>query len=205
MPKLPQQTSFKSDTDKEIIELLRTVHSIEESGEETTRTNLSRSMSVPGSKLSDQLDRAQSKGLVERVVKKEGKGRPKVLTYLTEKGKKIIGIGVSSGSSSKGGGELHRALLFRAKDWLENQDYHVEIPEQAGRKEQPDMIAKKGSREIAVEVETSANHPEQIKENYEKNVKEGRFVVFVVPDGKIEDRIKNILGNIKRNYRIFRI
>ncbi len=202
MPKLPQQTSFKSDTDKEIIELLRTVHSIEESGEETTRTNLSRSMSVPGSKLSDQLDRAQSKGLVERAVKKEGRGRPKVLTYLTEKGKKAIGIGVSSGSSTKAGGELHRALLFKAKDWLEDQSYNVEMPEQGGRKEQPDMIAEKEGREIAVEVETSASHPEQIKKNYDKNVKRGRFVVFIVPDAKIEDRIKNILGSVKRNYRI---
>jgi len=173
MPKLPQQTSFKSDADKEIIELLRTVHSIEESGEETTRTNLSRSMSVPGSKLSDQLDRAKSKGLVERIVKKEGIGRPKVLTNLTEKGRKAIGIGVSSGSSAKAGGELHRALLFRAKEWLENQGYHVEIPEQGGREEQPDMIAEKDGREIAVEVEISANHPEQIKKNYEKNVKKG--------------------------------
>ncbi|MFW6122074.1 MAG: type IV secretion system DNA-binding domain-containing protein [Petrotogales bacterium] len=204
MPKLPQQTSFKSDADKEIIELLRTVHSIEESGEETTRTNLSRSMSVPGSKLSDQLDRAQSKGLVERVVKKEGRGRPKVLTHLTEKGKKAIGIGVSSGSSAKAGGELHRALLFKAKEWLERQSYQTRIPEQAGREKQPDLIAKKDSREIAVEVETSANHPEQIKKNYEKNVKLGRFVVFVVHDKNLRNKLDQILNCYKKGkYEIY--
>jgi hypothetical protein len=112
--------------------------------------------------------------MIERIVKKEGKGRPKVLTKLTEKGLKTIGVGVTSGSSSKAGGELHRALLFRAKDWLEGQDYYVKIPEQGGRAEQPDMLAYSNvsdglGREIAVEVETSANHPEQIVKNYKKN------------------------------------
>jgi DNA-binding PadR family transcriptional regulator len=191
--------------EKEIIGLLQTVNQIIDEGLEPTRTNISRRMSVPGSKLSDWLDQAQSKGLVDRVVKKHGRGRPKVLTKLTEKGLREIGIGVSCGSSTKAGGELHRALLFKAKEWLENQGYRVEIPEQAGRESQPDIIAKKDSREIAVEVETSANHPEQIKKNYEKNVKRGSFVVFVVHDSKVEDKIKNVLGNDKRNYRIFRI
>ncbi len=197
-PVLPQQTSFKSDVGKEIIELLKIVHCMEDEGKETTRTNISRSMSIPGSKLSEQLDRAQSMGLVERIVKKEGKGRPKILTNLTDKGRKTIGIGISSGSSSKAGGELHRALLFKTKEWLERQGYHVKIPEQGGRMEQPDMIAKPadGEREIAIEVETSANHPEQIIKNYEKNVKAGRFVVFVVPDKEVESKVKECLKNI---------
>jgi len=109
---------------------------------------------------------------------------------------KEIGIGITSGSSSKAGGELHRALLFKAKEWLENQGYQTIIPEQGGRLEQPDMLAySKASdglgREIAVEIEVSANHPEKIKENYEKNAKHGRFVVFVVPD----DEVENPLGN----------
>ena len=95
----------------------------------------------------------------------------------TKKGLKTIGIGISSGSSLKAGGELHRALLFKAREWLENQGYKTKIPEQCGREEQPDMIAQKEEREIAVEVETTANHPEQIIKNYEKNVKQGRFVI----------------------------
>ena len=209
-PILPQQISFKSDVDSSIIELLRTVYSFEEKGDETTRTNISKGMSIPGSKLSEQLDIAQSKGLIERVVKKEGKGRPKVLTKLTDKGLKAIGIGVSSGSSSKAGGEFHRALLFRAKDWLEGQDYYVKIPEQGGRAEQPDMLAySKASdglgREIAVEVETSANHPEQIVKNYEKNARLGRFVVFVVPDEEVENKIRECLKNVGKRFRIFRV
>jgi hypothetical protein len=195
--------------ENKIIELLRTVYSFEEKSDEATRTNISKSMSIPGSKLSEQLDIAQSQGLVERIVKKEGRGRPKVLTKLTEKGLKTIGVGVTSGSSSKAGGELHRALLFRAKEWLEGQDYFVKIPEQGGRIEQPDMLAYSKvsgdlGREIAVEVETSANHPEQIVKNYKKNARLGRFVVFVVSKEEVENRIKKILKNIgKKKYESY--
>ncbi len=209
VPKLPQQTSSKSELGRAIIELLRTVHSLEDKGEETTRSNISKSVSVPGSKLSEQLDIAQSKGLIERIVKKEGKGRPKVLTKLTEKGLNAIGIGVSSGSSSKAGGELHRALLFKAKEWLEGQGYYVKIPEQAGRAEQPDMLAYPkvsdglGS-EIAVEIETSVNHPEQVVRNYEKNAKLGRFVIFVVPDEEVENKIEECLKNFgKKKFSVY--
>ncbi len=203
-------TKFRKELGREVIELLKIVNQIVEEGEEPTRTNISKHMSIPGSKLSEQLDIAQSKGLIERIVKKEGKGRPKVLTKLTEKGLKIIGIGVSSGSSSKAGGEFHRALLFRAKDWLEGQDYYVKIPEQGGRAEQPDMLAHSKvsgdlGREIAVEVETSANHPEQIVKNYQKNARLGRFVVFVVPDEEVENRIKDCLRNVGKKYQIFRM
>ena len=50
-------------------------------------------------------------------------------------------------------------------------------------------------REIAVEVETSANHLEQIVKNYEKNARLGRFVVFVVPDEKVKNKIEECLKN----------
>jgi hypothetical protein len=203
-PLLPQKPSFKDEPGPEITELLRTVHRLEEKEEETTRTNISKGLSVPGSKLSEQLDRAQSMSLVDRVVKKEGRGRPKVLTELTEKGLQAIGIGVSSGSSVKAGGELHRALLFKAKEWLESQGYRTEIPEQGGPVEQPDLIAQKGSKEIAVEVETLANHPEQIIKNYEKNVKQGRFVIFVVPDEEVENKINENLKNVGKRFRIYK-
>ncbi|RJS84177.1 ATP-binding protein [Methanophagales archaeon] len=206
-PVLPQQISFKPELDSKLTDVLKAVYELGEKGLETTRTNISRNISISGSELSGLLDKAQSMSLVERVVRKEGRGRPKVLTYLTEKGLKAIGIGVTAGSSSKAGGELHRALLFRVKEWLEEQGYTVEIPEQGGSKEQPDMIAKPGDggREIAVEIETSANHPEQIRRNYEKNIKLGRFVVFVVPDEEVEYRVKKYLGKIGSNYKIYKI
>lgn len=205
-PLLPQKLSFKSGVGKEILGVLKTVYGLKENGDEATRTNISRNISISGSELSSLLDEAQSMGLVERIVRKEGRGRPKVLTELTGKGLKEIGIGVTSGSGTKAGGELHRALLFRAKDWLEGQGYNVKIQEQGGQAEQPDMIAKKGGKEIAVEIETSANHPDQIKRNYEKNARKGKFVVFVVPDEMVERKVSACLeqSGMKR-YRIFLI
>lgn len=202
-PMLPEKPSFKSEDENEILEVLKIVYDLKDKGLETTRTNISKNLSISGTQLSSFLDIAQSKGLIERIVKKEGKGRPKVLTELTEKGLKEIGIGVSSGSSSKAGGELHRALLFKAKEWLDKQGYNTVIPEQGGREKQPDLIAQKGEMEIAVEVETSANHPEQIVKNYEKNARLGRFVVFVVPDKEVENKVKDCLKNIGKKYRIF--
>ena len=88
------------------------------------------------------------------------------------------------------------------------EDYFVKIPEQGGRMEQPDLLAepKDGGREIAVEVETSTNHPEQIIKNYEKNVKQGRFVVFIVPNDEVESKVKESLKNVgKKGYRTYKI
>lgn len=206
-PLLPQQPSFKPEVDGELLDVLKNIYLLKEEGLEMTRTNISKNISISGTELSGLLDKAQSMGLVERLVKKEGRGRPKVLTELTEKGLHAIGVGVTSGSSTKAGGELHRALLFKAKEWLEGQGYGTEIPDQGGRGEQPDMLAypKDGGREIAVEIETSANHPEQIVKNYEKNAKLGRFVIFVVPDEEVENKVKNFLEKVGKHFRIFRI
>lgn len=60
-----------------------------------------------------------------------------------------------------------------------------------------------GEREIAVEVETSANHPEQIVKNYEKNAKLGRFVIFIVPDEEVKSKVKENLKNVGKRFRIF--
>ncbi len=69
------------------------------------------------------------------------------------------------------------------------------------------MIAKPEDRgrEIAVEVETSTNHPEQIVKNYKKNVKQGRFVVFVVPDEEIKEKIKFNLKNIGNKFKVYKL
>jgi len=58
-----------------------------------------------------------------------------------------------------------------------------------------------GWRKIAVEVEVRADHPEQVRRNYEKNVKRGLEVIFVVPDEKVAERVRRILGN-KNSCRI---
>lgn len=206
-PKLPEKPSINSNKDSEIIQLLKAVYSLENKGEEITTGNLLRNVNVTGSRMSELLDILQSDGLVERVVKKNGVGRPKVLTKLTAKGKKYIGFGVSSGGGPTAGGELHRALLFKSKEWLEKQDYNVKIIEQGGKAEQPDMLAypKGGEREIAVEIETLANHPEQVVRNYEKNAKLRRFVIFVVPDKEVERKVRECLKDVGKKFQVYRI
>lgn len=66
--------------------------------------------------------------------------------------------------------------------------------------EQPDLVAieRESGKEIAIEVETDASHPEQVIRNYEKNIKAEREVIFVVPDEKIGKRVLNILGEKSR-------
>lgn len=208
VPKLPEKPSFKSDIDPEIIDLLKIICSLKAKGVETIRSNISKIISVDGNRLSELLDVAQSLDLIERTVKREGKGRPKILIRITDEGMRALGLGVSSGSSSKAGGELHRALLFKAKKWLEDQGYFVKIPEQGGRIEQPDLLAemKNEGRELAVEIETSGNHPEQIIKNYKKNAELRRFVIFIVPDEDVENVIRKCLKNIGKNkYRIYKL
>jgi DNA helicase HerA-like ATPase len=205
-PKLPEKPSINSDKHSEIIQLLKAVNSLENKGEELTAGNLLRNVNMTGSRMSELLDIAQSDGLVKRIVKKNGVGRPKVLTELTEKGKKNIGIGVSTGSGAKAGGELHRALLFKAKEWLEEQGYRIKIPAQGGPGEQPDLLVKpkESDREIAVEIETSANHPGQVVRNYEKNANLKRLVIFVVPNKEVENKVRACLGKFgKKKFYIY--
>ena len=88
---------------------------------------------------------------------------------------------------------------------MDNQGYNTIIPKQGGREKQPDLIAQKGEKDIAIEVETSANHPEQIIKNYKKNTKIGRFVIFIVPDEEVKRIIRNILKDIGKRYKIYKL
>jgi len=72
--------------------------------------------------------------------------------------------------------------------------YAVIFPPQLGR-------AEHGWEEISIEVETRADHAEQVLRNYEKNVRAGRKVVFVVPSESIAERVKRILEG-KNDYTI---
>ena len=93
---------------------------------------------------------------------------------------------------------MHRALILKYAEILRERGYAVELVEQRGKEEQPDMIAYKKDngewKEFGVEVEVRGDHPEQILKNYEKNREKGREVIFVVPNEKVAERIKRILG-----------
>lgn len=54
---------------------------------------------------------------------------------------------------------------------------------------------EEGWRKIAVEVEVSADHPRQVRRNYEKNIRRGMDVVFIVPDEKVAEKVRRILGD----------
>lgn len=79
------------------------------------------------------------------------------------------------------------------------------FPHQGGGKERPDIIAYRRVSdkwiEIGVEIEVRADHPNQVLRNYEKNIRIGRDVIFVIPDDKIAERVKRILGD-REKYRV---
>ncbi len=73
-------------------------------------------------------------------------------------------------------------------------------------KELPDIIAYKRVSdkwiETGVEIEVRADHPNQVLRNYEKNIRMGRDIIFVVPDDKIAERVKRILGDREKYHVI---
>jgi len=98
---------------------------------------------------------------------------------------------------------MHLELARAYADMLRARGWTVIFPPQRGRASAADMIAFKraedGWKRIAVEVEVSADHAEQVRRNYEKNIRKGVEVVFVVPDERVAERVRRILG--KENYK----
>jgi biotin operon repressor len=203
----------------EVYDLLWIIRSLEEQGKEAIMSlaleefrKEEKYKNMLGSQLSAIADIAQSLGLITReVVPRKGlPGRPAVVMKLTRKGLKKLGTGITMGPSLKGGGDLHRMMIMKLAEHLRKQGYHVEIEEQAGRRRQPNLVVyekvvedgKERLREMAVEVEVSAKHPEQIIKNLEKNLEMGREVVFVVPDEEIRERVKRALRDYAELTRV---
>lgn len=187
----------------EIYDLIKTIDKIAKEGKEAKVGLILEEYrkinpSMRGTELSNQIDKAEGLGLASRRIVKQKIGRPKIIVDLTETAKEKLGYGL--GSSAKAGGDLHRALILRYAKLLEEKGYMVISQEQKGSEEQPDLIAieRDSGKEIGIEAETDASHPEQVTKNYEKNIKAGREVIFVVPDEKIGKRVSNILGEKAR-------
>lgn len=101
----------------------------------------------------------------------------------------------SGGATIKGGGERHRDLVSKAYDYLVRRGYRVFYPKQAEFEAQPDLIALSPTGDkIAVEVEATLKHPDQVRKNLAKNRKLGYRVMFVVPP-ELEGRLITILGD----------
>jgi DNA-binding MarR family transcriptional regulator len=149
--------------------------------------SLARLVGRSPSKVKEMLKKAEKMGLVELEQISTG-GRPRIVISLTEKGKNALGKFLG-----REGGALHRFMLRKAVELLSEKGFRVKVPIQGGREGQPDLLAEYDGKEFAVEIETEASHPEQVKRNFEKNVKQGRNVIFVVPNQDVGRRIKNII------------
>ncbi len=151
---------------------------------------------ISAGELSSLADRAEKLGFVTRRVERKKKGRPKTIIELSEKG---WGLCCGEPGAARAGGELHLRLARAYADMLRAQGWAVIFPPQRGRESAADMIAFKraedGWKRIAVEVEVSADHPEQVRRNYEKNIRKGVEVVFVVPDERVAERVRKVLGD----------
>lgn len=191
----------------EILDLLKAIHELTERGEEPTKTKLSEFLGKSGSVINDLMDKAETFGYLERRITQH-KGKSKVVSILTEKGKHELGLGISMGTSAKAGEELHRTLILKTAKWLRGQGYYVKTPEQAGREKQPDLIAweRKGEgwgNPIAFEIETKGQHPEQVRQNLLKNVKKGMWVIFIAPDEMVKRRVVSALGDQVKYCRVY--
>lgn len=114
-----------------------------------------------------------------------------------EKGKKILYKikkveAPSAGPTLKGGGEKHRVLAQKVHRYFMEDGYRVTYPKQIANERQPDLIAKRGEEELAIEIEATLKHPKQVVKNFRKNKKLGYRVVFVVPDN-LEAKLRNIM------------
>lgn len=185
----------------DIMDVLKAVHETEVA----TVSELVQVLRKSGSSVSELLDQAESLGYLQRLRLKQ-KGKPRIVSRLTEKGQRALGIGISLGSGARIGGELHRSLILKIAARLRGEGYRVEFPKQEG--EQPDLIAwpREGEdwgKPIAFEIETRGQHPEQVRKNFLKNVQQGRHVVFVVPDEGVKGRVLNALGEWVKFCRVY--
>lgn len=151
---------------------------------------------ISAGELSSLVERAEGLGLVVKRVERKKRGRPKTVVELSENGQ---GLCCGEHGTARAGGELHTGLARVYAEMLRTQGWAVIFPPQRGREEAADLIAFKrtedGWRKVAVEVEVRADHPEQVRRNYEKNVRKGMDVVFVVPDERVAERVRRILGD----------
>ena len=148
---------------------------------------ISKASGIEPRKVKQLIEEAEKQGLVE-TERVKTKGRPRVVVKLTKEGREMIGKLLG-----REGSLLHRKIIEKISDHFKRLGYVVEIPVQGGREEQPDLIARGFNETIAVEVEVSADHPEQVRRNYEKNFWANR-VIFIAPSQEVGWRIKNILG-----------
>jgi DNA helicase HerA-like ATPase/DNA-binding MarR family transcriptional regulator len=179
-PTIRIQASPQDEKFKEFLEIVDRV------GDKGLR-EISKESGIEPRKVKQLVEEAEKKGFV-KIEKVKTKGRPRISVKLTKEGRETIGKLLG-----REGSLLHRKMVEKVAEHFRSIGYEVEIPAQGGREEQPDLIAKGFNETIAIEVEVSADHPDQVKKNYEKNLWANR-VIFIAPSEEVGWRIRNILG-----------
>jgi len=175
------------ELDEKTIEILEVIDEVGEKG----IGEVSKNLGINPSRLKQILKHLEDKEFVTISKKKFLVGRPRTVIKLTKKGREAIGKFLG-----REGSITHRMLVNKIAKKLEELGWKVEIPRQGGRREQPDLIARSERETIAIEVETSAEHPDQIRRNYMKNRGYDR-VIFIVPNERVGEKIKRILGEVE--------
>jgi len=175
------------ELDEKTIEILEVIDEVGEKG----IGEVSKNLGINPSRLKQILKHLEDKEFVTISKKKFLVGRPRTVIKLTKKGREAIGKFLG-----REGSIIHRMLVNKIAKKLEELGWRVEIPRQGGRREQPDLIARSERETIAIEVETSAEHQEQIRRNYMKNRGYDR-VIFIVPNERVGEKIKRILGEVE--------
>jgi DNA-binding MarR family transcriptional regulator len=174
------QASPQDEKFKEFLEIVDKV------GDKGLR-EISRESGIEPKKVKQLVEEAEKRGFIE-VEKVKTMGRPRISVKLTKEGREVIGKLLG-----REGSLLHRKMVEKVAEHFRRIGYEVKVPIQGGREEQPDLIAKGFNETIAIEVEVSADHPDQVKRNYEKNLWASR-IIFIAPSEEVGWRIKNILG-----------
>jgi len=184
-PSQPDKRIQAPPQDERFKEFLEIVEGVGDKGVK----EISKASGIKPVKVNELIEKAKQLGLVEvEEVRTGEKGRPRVVVKLTKDGREFIGKLLG-----REGSLLHRKMIEKVSEYFRKLGYGVEVPAQGGREEQPDLVAKGFNEAIAVEVEVKADHLEQIRRNYEKNLWADR-VIFIAPTQEVGWRIKNIVG-----------
>lgn len=183
-PSQPNKRIQTPPQDEKLKEFLEIVDKVGEKG----LGEISKASGIEPRKVKLLLEEAERLGLIE-TRKEKTFGRPRVTAKLTKEGREFTGKFLG-----REGNLLHRKMVEKVSEHFTKLGYEVEVPVQGGTVEQPDLIAKGFNEIIAVEVETRADHPEQIKRNFEKNLEKYDRIIFIAPSQEVGWRIKNILG-----------
>jgi len=177
------QPQPQTEGDEEMLDILEAVDALGSMGV----AGLSKLLGIRADKLKQKLDKAEQKGLLH-FVERRTKGRPKLMP--------VVSIEVIQNLSEYKGREgslLHRKAAERLAEYFRGIGYRSGLVLQGGTAGQCDLVAEGFGQRIAVEIESRADHPEQVRRNYEKNIGKFDRIIFVGIGREVVQRIRRIV------------